>query len=612
MVEKAPGSPARPQVDVKLVYGQAFAIYALSEYYLATGEGEALALALETYSLLEGVARDTEKGGYYEACDRAWNGPIKFSLSDVDIPCDKSMNTNLHVLEALSNLYRATLRKDVRESLASLLEVYARKVFAGKGATSLYFDRDWKSLTDHVSWGHDIESCWLMKEAADLAYGGRPEPADVSAAIAAAREAGLAVLAENGGSLPHEMAAGHVDGQRDWWVQAEAVVGHVDAWQATGDGRYLAAAVRLWDYIEDKVIDRENGEWFWGVSAEGKPDLSRPKGGLWKTCYHNGRACLEVMARAERATNEKESVMSGFDSRKKSMRKEHEVLVGRKNERVEPGNGIFWRYRYPVLTAAHVPLEWRYDFNAETNPYFMERLGVNAVFNAGAIRRNGKYCVMARVEGCDRKSFFALAESPNGVDGFRFVGEPLLLGDALPGRSGESRDQRLRHAPHRARGRLDLRHFLRRAQGSLRARGRHVYGDRLGGHRAHEGSRELGSVSPDLKTASAQQRNVALHPEFVKGKYLLYTRPQDGFIETGTGGGICVGYADIDDRRPRRRRAPPRPQALPHDQGSEERRRRAADQDRRGLAPHRPRRAQYGRGPSLRSLRLPRRPGRSR
>ena len=420
---------ARPRVEVKMIYGQAFAIYALSEYYLATGEKAALDLALETYALLERAARDRDEGGYCEACDRSWTRAIRFALSDTDIACDKSMNTNLHVLEALSNLYRASLGKDVRESLVSLLEVYAKKAFAGKPNLSLYFDRDWKSLSDHVSWGHDIESSWLMTEAAHLAYGRGKAPSFVREAIRAAREGILPVLEANGGSLPRERAEGHTDLQRDWWVQAEAVVGNVDAWQETGESAYLSAAIRLWNYIEEKVLDRERGEWFWGISAEGTPAMDRPKGGLWKTCYHNGRACLEIMERSERIRNGNEEAAKDAGRRRKALEREYRALIRRPNGRIEPGNGIFWRYRNPVLTAAHAPLSWRYDFDPERNPYFMERLGVNAVFYAGAIKLDGRYCLLCRVEGADRKSFFALAESPNGVDNFRFTGEPVLLDD---------------------------------------------------------------------------------------------------------------------------------------------------------------------------------------
>ena len=536
----------RPRIELKMIYGQAFAIYALSEYCLATGEQAALDLALETYSLLERVARDRVSGGYFEACDRGWTRPERFALSEVDIPCDKSMNTNLHVLEALSNLYRASRRKDVRESLASLLELYASKAFAGRPNLSLYFDRDWKSLTDHVSWGHDIESCWLMTEASRLAYGRGGVPASVAGAIRSARAAILPVLSANGGSLPSEKsdAAGTFDSQRDWWVQAEAVVGCADAWQDTGESAYLDAAIRLWDYIEEKLIDRENGEWFWGVSAEGSPDTERPKGGLWKTCYHNGRACLEVMERSERIRGGESAPAADAARRRKSLSREYEALIRRPNRRVEPGNGVFWRYRRPALTAAHVPLEWRYDFDLERNPYFMERLGVNAVFNAGAIRRDGRYYLACRVEGADRKSFFALAESPNGVDNFRFAGEPLLLDDPPDPEGRADRETNV----------YDLR-LTEHEDGWIYG----IFCSERKDPSAHAGDASMATASagilrtkdlrswerlPDLVTASAQQRNVALHPELVKGKYLLYTRPQDGFIEAGTGGGICVGYAD--------------------------------------------------------------------
>jgi mannose/cellobiose epimerase-like protein (N-acyl-D-glucosamine 2-epimerase family)/predicted GH43/DUF377 family glycosyl hydrolase len=546
VVDQEPGKAAVPQVDVKMVYGQAFAIYALSEYYLASGEAPALDLALETYALLEGVARDRELGGYFEACDRGWTKPIRFALSPADIPCDKSMNTNLHVLEALSNLYRASRDAGVRSSLTSLLETYAYRVFGQKPNTSLYFDRAWVSQADRVSWGHDIESAWLMTEAAELAYGSaEAAPDSVRGAIRAAREGILPVLAEHGGSLPHESSSDRLDPQRDWWVQVEALVGCADAWMESGEGRYLEAALRLWDYIDEKVIDHRDGEWFWGVSAEGKPDLSLPKGGLWKACYHNGRACLEILGRAERLRGEDGS-MGDADrrdarAREKLLRREYEALATRKNKRIEPGNGVFWRYRYPALTAEHVPLEWRYDLDRRTNPYFMERLGINAVFNAGAIERGGKYYLVARVEGADRKSFFAIAESPNGVDSFRFVGEPLLLGDSGGPGGPETNVYDMRLTAHED-GWIYGIFCAERKDPAAPAGDTSMATASAGIVRTKD--LESWERLPDLETASAQQRNVALHPEFVKGKYLLYTRPQDGFIETGTGGGICVGYAD--------------------------------------------------------------------
>jgi 4-O-beta-D-mannosyl-D-glucose phosphorylase len=230
--------------------------------------------------------------------------------------------------------------------------------------------------------------------------------------------------------------------------------------------------------------------------------------------------------------------MAAEAQRKAELERSHRALIERPNERLEPGNGIFWRYRHPVLSADHVPLDWRYDYDAAANPFFMERLGVNAVFNAGAIKRGGRYCVMARVEGWDRKSFFALAESPNGVDNFRFVGEPLLLGDV---EYPETNVYDMRLTEHED-GWIYGIFCAERKDSSAPAGDTSMATASAGIVR----SRDLRSWErlPDLQTGSAQQRNVVLHPEFVKGKYLLYTRPQQGFIETGTGGGICVGYSD--------------------------------------------------------------------
>ena len=231
-------------------------------------------------------------------------------------------------------------------------------------------------------------------------------------------------------------------------------------------------------------------------------------------------------------------MIDDFETRLSLLRAEHRALVEKPNTPMLPGNGIFVRYAEAVLTAAHAPLEWRYDLDRKTNPYLMERMGINAVFNAGAIKWMGKYVVVARVEGADRKSFFAVAESVSGIDGFRFRGEPLLL-EQTAEPDVNVYDMRLtahedgwiygifcseRKDPAAPRGDTSM---ATAAAGIVRTKDLERW-ERLG----------------DLVTASPQQRNVVLHPEFVKGKYLLYTRPQDGFIDTGSGGGICVAYAD--------------------------------------------------------------------
>ena len=225
-----------------------------------------------------------------------------------------------------------------------------------------------------------------------------------------------------------------------------------------------------------------------------------------------------------------------FEERLEWLKSRHEALITRKNVPIE-GNGVYERYLHPVLTADHAPLFWRYDLNNETNPYLMERFGIHAAFNSGAIKWNGKYVLVVRVEGADRKSFFAVAESPNGVDNFRFWDRPITMPEY-----GEPAtnvyDMRLtahedgwiygifcveRKDPSAAPG--DLSSAVA-AAGVARTRDL-VNWERL----------------PDMESSS-QQRNVVLHPEFVDGKYALYTRPQDGFIDAGSGGGI--GWALVD------------------------------------------------------------------
>ncbi|MUV02402.1 glycosidase [Flavobacterium rakeshii] len=221
-----------------------------------------------------------------------------------------------------------------------------------------------------------------------------------------------------------------------------------------------------------------------------------------------------------------------------SLVKKHQELIERKNTPVDDTNGIYTRYKNPVVTAAHTPVEWRYDLNAATNPFGMERIGMNAAFNAGAMKWNGKYILAVRTEGVDRKSFFAIAESPNGVDNFKFWEKPCVI-PQLDEPDTNVYDMRLiehedgwiygifcteRKDPNAPKG--DTSAAVANA-GIVRTKDL-VNWERL----------------PDLVSNTGQQRNVVLHPEFVNGKYALYTRPQDGFIDVGSGGGIGLGFVD--------------------------------------------------------------------
>lgn len=230
--------------------------------------------------------------------------------------------------------------------------------------------------------------------------------------------------------------------------------------------------------------------------------------------------------------------MNTFELRLARLNEAHETLIARTNRKVEPGNGIFDRYEFPVLTAAHTPLEWRYDLNPETNPHLMERFGINAVFNAGAIKHNGRYILAARVEGNDRKSFFAIAESHNGIDNFRFSDYPVTMPETSDPDINVYDMRLTRHEDGWIYGvfcteRKDPAAMPGDLSSAVAAAGIARTHDLVNWQRL-----------PDLVSAS-QQRNVVLHPDFVNGRYAFYTRPQDSFIDAGSGGGI--GWALVDD-----------------------------------------------------------------
>ena len=227
-----------------------------------------------------------------------------------------------------------------------------------------------------------------------------------------------------------------------------------------------------------------------------------------------------------------------FKARLEALKKSKEILFNLKNEIIQPSNGIYEKYIHPIVTADHAPLHWEYDLNTATNPYLMKRFPINATFNAGAIKWNGKYLLVVRVEGADRKSFFAIAESSNGIDGFQFWPRPITMPETNEP-DGNIYDMRLishedgwiygifcteRKDPNAKKG--DESSAV--AQAGIARTKDLIHWDRL----------------PDLKSPSQQQRNVVLHPEYVNGKYFIYTRPQDGFIDAGSGGGIGYGYAE--------------------------------------------------------------------
>jgi len=227
-----------------------------------------------------------------------------------------------------------------------------------------------------------------------------------------------------------------------------------------------------------------------------------------------------------------------FDKKLNKLFKKHSELINRENEKLKDGSGIFNRYKYPILTDRHAPLTWRYDFNPKTNPYLLERQGINAAFNAGAIEMDGKICLIVRVEGNDRKSFFAVAESKNGVERFKFRDYPIKMPETSEPDTNVYDMRLTRHEDGWIYGL-----FCTERKDPNAPPGDFSSAVAQCGI-ARTKDLDLWERLPDLKTPSSQQRNCVLHPEFVDGKYAFYTRPMDGFIDTGSGGGIGWGLSE--------------------------------------------------------------------
>lgn len=288
----------KPLDTTKQIYGQVFGIYALSEYYRATSEPAALERAIVLYRLVEKQARDVANGGYFEVFSNDWRReqPRK---SLVNPFAAKSQNTHLHVMEAYTNLLRVWPDTELKENLRALLKLMLTQIYDSKTHhLRLFLSDDWKLKSEQYSYGHDIEAAWLMTEAAatlgDKELGEQTRVTALAIAETTLKEG----IDGDGGVFNEGGIAGVSDFQKDWWPQAEAVVGFLNAYQISGDKRFLDAAIKTWRFIERRVADHIGGEWFEFVARNGTP-CHTPKINLWKCPYHNSRACLEIMARLE-------------------------------------------------------------------------------------------------------------------------------------------------------------------------------------------------------------------------------------------------------------------------------------------------------------------------
>lgn len=294
------GTPADTQ---KQFYAQAFFLYALSEYVIAFNDEKARELASGMFALIEKYASDKEFGGYFEATTADWKATDDQQITPRSTNVKKSMNTHLHILEAYTHFCRIRRTHETEGRLRELIHVFLDKIIEPETSHfHLFFDADWTVRSDIDSYGHDIEGSWLLPEAAEVL--GDQDLIETVRSIALQM---AAVTANEGlgpeGGMYYEKAADHLHDQYDWWPQAEAVVGFFNAWQHSGDEKYLDLTISSWLFIRNYIIDKKNGEWFWGVSASLKP-LPNDKVNGWKAPYHNGRMCLEMMRRIEETTAE--------------------------------------------------------------------------------------------------------------------------------------------------------------------------------------------------------------------------------------------------------------------------------------------------------------------
>lgn len=283
----------------KQIYALGFAIYGLSEYHRATGDEEALQVAISLFESIEAHSFDPVKNGYCEALSRSWEEIADMRLSAKDENERKTMNTHLHILEPYANLYRVWKDERLKKQLGNLIALFLDKILnAATGHLELFFDDNWHSKYNIISYGHDIEASWLLHEAAlvlgdETLLHNQVEP--MVEYIAAAADEGL----QPDGSIIYEthLDKHHTDADRHWWVQAESVVGHANLYQYFGDEVMMQRALHCWQYIQQHLIDWEGGEWYWSIKADGTINRTDDKAGFWKCPYHNSRMCLELIER---------------------------------------------------------------------------------------------------------------------------------------------------------------------------------------------------------------------------------------------------------------------------------------------------------------------------
>ena len=313
-----------PADTKKQIYAIAFAIYGLAELHRACGDSEALEYAVKLFHSIEDHSFDSVQDGYFEAFTRDWKPIEDMRLSDKDANESKTMNTHLHVLEAYTCLFRVWKDPLLEARLRGLILVFEKHILGADGHLKLFFDDSWNCGYDIVSYGHDIEASWLLHEAA-LVLGEADVLARVEALVPKIVKAASEGFTPEGGMIYEKCGGGvhegcdeecseeccegpdctgaKVDADRHWWVQAESVVGYFNLWEHFGQPDGLENAIMCWEFIKNNIIDKDGGEWFWSLRADGSVNREDDKAGFWKCPYHNGRMCMEIIERIAQHTN---------------------------------------------------------------------------------------------------------------------------------------------------------------------------------------------------------------------------------------------------------------------------------------------------------------------
>ncbi len=282
----------------KQTYAIGFTIYGMSEYARATGDKVALDTAIRLYEDIENHAYDKKNNGYIEALTREWKPIEDMRLSDKDENGSRTMNTHLHIIEPYTNLYRVYKDEKLKNSILNLLDIFTEKLLNKESYhLDLFFDDEWKGKRNIESFGHDIEASWLLHETA-LVLNDRKVLQKIEPIIRRIADAADEGLQSDGGMIyEHWKDGDRYDTQRQWWVQCESVIGHINLYQHFGYEESLGIAVRAWSFIQKHLIDWKNGEWHWAMLEDGSINKEDDKAGFWKCPYHNSRMCLELIER---------------------------------------------------------------------------------------------------------------------------------------------------------------------------------------------------------------------------------------------------------------------------------------------------------------------------